>query len=105
MRPANVASPVSPPMRYPLALAYVCVALIAGLWGASLGAPIWLPALGLAAAAWVWRRKKRGLAVLVVVCLAAFGMGSWRYVATAYHDGPGQVGHHVWHRAQIIGVV
>ena len=92
-------------MRYPLALACVCVALIAGLWSASLGAPLWLPVLGLAGVAWGWRRKKRGLALLVVGCLAAFGLGGWHYQSTAYHDGPGQVGYYVWHRAQITGVV
>ncbi|MGH2409941.1 MAG: ComEC/Rec2 family competence protein, partial [Chloroflexota bacterium] len=105
MRPANAVSPVSPPMRYPLALAYVCLALMAGLWGESLGVPIWLPVLGVPAAMWIWHRGNPRLAVLLVICLAALSMGGWRYVATAYHDGPEQVGHYVWHRVQLTGVV
>jgi len=92
-------------MRYSLALAYVCVAFIAGLCGASLGIPLWLPVLVIPLALWDWHLGNPKRAVLVMVCLAACGLGGWRYERTAYHDAPGQVGHYVWRRVQIIGVV
>src|SRR3954466_15419224 len=92
-------------MRYPLALVYVCLSVVAGIWGASVGFPGWLPVVGLPVVVIAGRRGGPQLAVIVFSCLLAIGAGDWRYMRTAYHDGPGEVGHYVGHGVVLTGVV
>lgn len=101
----SAAPSTSLPSRYPLALAYICLAGIIGLWGASLGLSSWLPVLAVPAIVLGWRRAGWHLAAVLLACAVSIGIGGWRFTSTAYHDGPGQVGHYVWHRVQITGIV
>ncbi|MGH2346676.1 MAG: ComEC/Rec2 family competence protein [Chloroflexota bacterium] len=98
-------APPPPPARYPLALVYVCLSTIAGLWGASQGLHGWLLCIGLPAAAIGWRRGGWRLTVLILVCVLAMGAGGWRLARAAYHDSPAEVGHYVGHTVQITGVI
>ncbi len=92
-------------MRYPLALVYVSLSIVTGIWGASVGVPGWLPLVGLPLVLLAGRRGGPQLVFVVLSCLLAMGAGDWRYTRTAYHDGPGEVGHYVGHAVSLTGVV
>jgi competence protein ComEC len=94
--------------RYPLALLYVCLCGIAGLFFASLGMPSSLPvAIGvvlgvglLLAPSGQWQ-----LTLLLLACGTVGSAGAWRYQTTAYHDGPSQVAHYIGRSVGVVGVV
>ncbi len=105
--------PVAPPAaasrqssHYPLALAYCATAFVLGLYAAASGWPLAaLPATTIAAALAGLPRRRWRLALLVLALGASAALGVARYRATAYHDGPTQVGHYAGRAVAIVGVV
>jgi competence protein ComEC len=90
--------------RYPLALAYACLAFLIGVYAASAAAPLWAAVLVVPASLLAVRRDWR-LGLLILACGMALILGSWRYAATAYRDGPGQIAHYAGRSALVNGVV
>jgi predicted membrane metal-binding protein len=92
--------------RFPLALAYLCLSYLLGIYLASIVAP-WQPVacLALLLCAGAWWRAGLPAALLALACIAALACGVWRADAAAYRDDSGQVAHYTGHVVMITGVV